>query len=52
MKFIKYTVTFVTGIVEVIYALNKVEAKILAQAQQIRLGNSYTVKSIKEDRDF
>jgi len=46
MKKEEYTVTFVTGQEEIVYAFCESEAKILAQAQQILKGNDYTVKII------
>ncbi len=48
MKHTKYYVTFITGIVEIVYAFNKYEASILAMAEMINEGNNYTIVSIEE----
>ena len=51
MKHYIYIVKFVTGIKARIYAFNKAEATILAQAEQIRKGNEYAIESIVEESD-
>ena len=45
----KFKVVFTTGEVEIVYVCGcQREAKILAQARQIEMGNKYEIKSVRE----
>ena len=46
MKQNTYEVTFMSGTKIIVSAFNEIEAKILAQAQQINKGNNYNVGRI------
>ena len=48
MKDYKYLVKFVTGEWEFIFTGNEQTAKILAQAEQIKKGNNYTILRIRK----
>jgi hypothetical protein len=48
MKPKKWLVIFETGRSEIVTAFCEKEAGILAQAEQIKAGNLYTIKTIKE----
>lgn len=48
MKFTNYRITFTTGEIEIVKALGRGEAGILAQANQIRKGNIYEIQNIEE----
>lgn len=51
MRHIKYLVTFTTGQTEIVYCFNPMEAKILAQAEQIKKGHDFEVSSLKDITD-
>lgn len=47
MKKSTYEITFLSGTKIIVEAFNEIEAKILAQAQQINKGNNYHVGRIE-----
>ena len=49
MRYYLFTVQFETGYTCEVYALNKEEATILAQAVQIQAGRGHSVESIKRE---
>jgi hypothetical protein len=46
MKKKKFKVYFESGLYEIVFAVNKLQAQILAQAKQIEKGNDFLVKKI------
>lgn len=48
MNYTEYRVTFTTGQCEIVCAFSAQEARILAQARQIRKGNKHEVKTVEE----
>ncbi len=48
MRDYEYKVTFKTGLFEIVRAGNKNEAKILAQAKQIKKANRYAVSKVEK----
>lgn len=51
MKPYTFEVTFSTGIKTMVSAYSKEQARILAQAEQIKLGNNYYVSTILKIED-
>jgi DNA-dependent RNA polymerase auxiliary subunit epsilon len=51
MKQYKFIVMFTNHCNETVYAFNVKEARILAQAEQIKKGNSYNIEFIKWFKD-
>ena len=51
MKQYKYKVIFTNHCFEIVHAGNKKEAIILAQAEQIKKGNTYNVEFVKDKND-
>ena len=51
MKHYKYTVVFTDFNFQIVYAFCEKEARILAQAEQIKKGLSYNIDFVKMERE-